>query len=509
MIKATHAAFAALLAVATTASAQVIHFPMEATDGSDFMEVSAQISNGSGGFVVDDDVRIERGVDYRTFEVAPFSIGGPFEASIPEAPNTQPGDAATTGHIIYANEFSPPRIAKVAMVAMDPSNPSQPLTTTGNYEVQLDIWMNYPAGSGTATEFGGMVVGHDTVSPGNLSGGGFSFSGDSGAAADFYLTKGPNVDPFTIPDINSGVARQTINGPGKPGEEGPFDGPFDGQYNPAITEAYAADDQFDSGSFNANDNENDFWQEAFPLRNDTSASFSPIGGQGPSQGDPTGVNNPPGDPGFRWVTVRMEVEPNTVGNGSRAAAGIADVYVQGTYLDLVDDDEDPETPDVQMQLQGPEVFVGTIDNSIDRVDAFRGASNGDAGFTPEVIDFNGPIAFVYEDLFASLDFTGYVFGAFDNLIVTLDGGSEPIEGDFNGDGTVDNTDLNLLLNNWGEPVASVDPAWVNGLLAPGVDNEELNALLNNWGFGTGSTVPEPTTLAVALLAAAGLATRRR
>lgn len=488
---------AIIASLATCASAQVIHYPMEATDGSDFMAVTADISNGAGGFVVDDDIRIERGVNYSTFSVAPFAIGGPFPASIPEAPNTRVGiDAPTTGHLVYANELSPPLIAKLAMVAMDPDNTSQPLTTSGNYEVQIDIWMNYPAGSGTATEFGGLVVGHDTVSPGNLSGGGFSFSGDSGAAADFYLTKGPDVDPSTIPDINSGVARQTIAG--NP------DAALDGQYNPAITEAYAIDPQFDSGSFNANDNENDFWQEAFPLRNDTSASFSPIGGQGPSQGDPTGVVNPPGDPGFRWVTVRMEVEPDTMGNGSRAAAGIANVYVQGTYLDLVDDDEDPETPDVQMQLQGPEVWVGTVDNSIDRVDAFRGASQPD-GFTPEVIDFNGPIAFVYEDLFASLDFTGFVFGAFDNLIVTT-GAVSANPGDFNGDGMVDNGDLNLLLGNWGS--STVPGEWINGFDAP-VDNGELNALLGNWGFGVGTAVPEPTTLVLSILCGCGLVGRRR
>ncbi|MEO1496471.1 MAG: choice-of-anchor Q domain-containing protein [Planctomycetota bacterium] len=53
-------------------------------------------------------------------------------------------------------------------------------------------------------------------------------------------------------------------------------------------------------------------------------------------------------------------------------------------------------------------------------------------------------------------------------------------GDFNGDGRVDNTDLNLLLANWGSP--TVPPEWINGLDGA-VDNDELNALLRNWGFG--------------------------
>ncbi|TWT48390.1 right-handed parallel beta-helix repeat-containing protein [Botrimarina hoheduenensis] len=53
-------------------------------------------------------------------------------------------------------------------------------------------------------------------------------------------------------------------------------------------------------------------------------------------------------------------------------------------------------------------------------------------------------------------------------------------GDFNGDGFVDNSDLNLLLANWG--ASTVPPAWVNGF-DTFVDNGELNALLANWGFG--------------------------
>ncbi|MEO1496218.1 MAG: PEP-CTERM sorting domain-containing protein [Planctomycetota bacterium] len=81
-------------------------------------------------------------------------------------------------------------------------------------------------------------------------------------------------------------------------------------------------------------------------------------------------------------------------------------------------------------------------------------------------------------------------------------GGGPVEGDFNGDGRVDNTDLNLLLNNWGSE--SVPGEWTNGFIGPRVDNNELNPLLNNWGFGTGTAVPEPTTVALLAIAAVGL-----
>lgn len=81
-----------------------------------------------------------------------------------------------------------------------------------------------------------------------------------------------------------------------------------------------------------------------------------------------------------------------------------------------------------------------------------------------------------------------------------------IEGDFNGDGMVDNGDLNLLLSNWG--AGSVPGEWVNGFTAP-VDNGELNALLGNWGAGTSSAIPEPASLTlVAFVAACGRLRRR-
>ncbi|TWT47534.1 hypothetical protein Pla111_11490 [Botrimarina hoheduenensis] len=82
--------------------------------------------------------------------------------------------------------------------------------------------------------------------------------------------------------------------------------------------------------------------------------------------------------------------------------------------------------------------------------------------------------------------------------------NEPVSGDFNGDGKVDNGDLNLLLGSWGQ--STVPAAWVNGFAAP-VDNAELNALLGNWGFGTAVAIPEPAT--AWLLLGAGLASLSR
>jgi serralysin len=85
-----------------------------------------------------------------------------------------------------------------------------------------------------------------------------------------------------------------------------------------------------------------------------------------------------------------------------------------------------------------------------------------------------------------------------------------LPGDYNGDGAVNNADLTLLLNSWGESVPPPPTGWVGSpLTSPLVNNDELTALLNHWSqvgsgsFTTAGTVPEPG--ANVLLGFAGLA----
>ncbi|MEM7576959.1 MAG: hypothetical protein AAF328_05730 [Planctomycetota bacterium] len=93
------------------------------------------------------------------------------------------------------------------------------------------------------------------------------------------------------------------------------------------------------------------------------------------------------------------------------------------------------------------------------------------------------------------------------LVLTLEGG---IPGDYDDSGSVEQGDLNLVLNNWGQD-APFEP---NGdpFATLAVDQEELNRVLNNWGNTavnpdfTGFSVPEPTS---ALLLSLTAFARRR
>ena len=87
-----------------------------------------------------------------------------------------------------------------------------------------------------------------------------------------------------------------------------------------------------------------------------------------------------------------------------------------------------------------------------------------------------------------------------------------LPGDFDGNGSVGNGDLTLLLDNWGDAVPPTPTGW-NGLAptTPGVGNDELTALLDGWGdvADAASAVPEPTTLLLAVMGACILGIHRR
>ncbi len=123
---------------------------------------------------------------------------------------------------------------------------------------------------------------------------------------------------------------------------------------------------------------------------------------------------------------------------------------------------------------------------------------------------NTPVSFG-EDLIGNLyivDRAGRIFRIGADLITTV--------GDYNGNGLVEQGDLDLVLQNWGRDTADlgVPGGWINDFPQGLVDQAELDGVLLNWGDTAvpgfdGVVVPEPASL---LLAGGGVAlslTRRR
>ena len=104
--------------------------------------------------------------------------------------------------------------------------------------------------------------------------------------------------------------------------------------------------------------------------------------------------------------------------------------------------------------------------------------------------------------------------AFRNLRVEgmADGPSVPVlEGDYSGNGLVEQADLDLVLGNWGAAANDVPATWINDPPEGFVDQNDLDQVLGNWGQISGAplaatNVPEPSAVMMALLFALLIAT---
>ena len=142
---------------------------------------------------------------------------------------------------------------------------------------------------------------------------------------------------------------------------------------------------------------------------------------------------------------------------------------------------------------------------------------------PTLIDQRGgvPLGGVLEDgtafefgLFGDDDYdiSGRDDGYFANdSTVTVTLTVPHLAGDYDGNGFVSQSDLDLVLLNWGD--SALPEGWVAEAQFDGqaVSQNELDAVLLNWGTGgppIATSVPEPSTAAFATVIGVGLAGRR-
>lgn len=275
---------------------------------------------------------------------------------IPEAPNSQPSDITRRGLRLATNtvgQFAGDQIAAVY---------ESPLFV-GQYTVQVDVWLNWAPNvteTGT-TEHVGILAGFKVAnaqrnfSPGQ-NGAGVLYSSDggggcssTGSSCDYMLVKnGSELD------LASGQYSQTSFG----------------QSNQA---------GYDNTDSNANLN----LQTLFPAFNIATAT----GGLNATGTQPAGAL------GFQWVTVTLEVDANTVGNGTNGHSGTVKVILES-------------------HRSGNSFVLGTIDNSIE-------PNPADGINTYErPVNLEGGIGLMMTDLFASGPTnSNFAFGLFDNVRV--------------------------------------------------------------------------------------------
>lgn len=419
-------------------------------------------------FALDDDTGMNFGYDYANDD-------------IPAAPNGND----TIGLYALVNILDPEVAASATVTYEDAA-------LTGQYTITVDVWNNWhldigsnPGFSGT-TEFTGVSIGHDGLTPG-LNGASFVYDGDGDSASDYRFYKG--------------TIFQTIES---------------GQY--AVSSLnHIADD----------------YTVAFP-------GFD-VDDVVPGQNLEGTLRD--GAAGFQWVTLKIEVDTEAIGVGVTDDPGLATVrmiadrtdteILMGT-IDNSNGINDPVNMEGSVGLTMADIFSSvspSLIHSFGLFDNFRIVRGiGDIEPTADVdfdddgnvdtADIDGLVAAIIDggndasfDLNGDLAVDAVDLDAWLTEAATVNGFAEPyLKGDANLSGMVDSEDLNAVGINWQQDVT----AWSNGdFTADGIVNSsDLNEVGVNWQQGispAASVVPEPSssTLVLMMLMIGALVRRRR
>lgn len=322
---------------------------------------------------------------------------------------------------------------------------------TGRYQVQVDMYLQWAADAAEigTTEHGGLFIGKDTpTNPASPD-----FPASTGAGALFTGEGGTtNFDHVILknnvyPSIGSGQYTVTDFG-------------FGTQLG------------YDNTDVNSNPANGDLI--------DLPALFPgfDLGG---------GNTQPAGAVGYRWVTLNADVDTEAVGLGTGTEPGTT-------------------TFSVTIAESGESYTLGTLDNSV-IVDLNDGSLNGQVTETEQApVDMSGRVTLTLVDFFTSVaSDINLASVIFDNLVVTAL--PEPFEGDYNSDGVVDAADYTVFKDTLGSTSDLRADGNGNGAIDPG----DLTVWSDNYGAvaPSGTAVPEPSTLAGCVIAAAALVGRRR
>jgi hypothetical protein len=389
---------------------------------------------------------------------------------IPEAPNSNLGDAATRGLRIRTNNTGLSTDQAAAFL----ENPD----FSGKYTVQVDIWLNWSADENQVgtTEHGGLYVGHSTTehpAPANKpvqQGAGAIVSTDGDCSnCDYILLKNQyEMDTFS------------------------------GQYS-VRDFGFGNQPGFDNTDLNTNPANGALLDlpALFPAFNISDAT-------GGMQGTPTDIEQTVGAVGFQWITMTAEVDPTAAGLGPGPGVGTAkftiknaatgESFVLGTVdnsrPDILDDDMDGDNCQSTSEDPASEDICVNNDNPLD-------------GDFP--VDLEGQISLFLVDFFnGPPSDLNLGFALFDNVLVFETPTGLP--GDYNENGIVDAADYTVWRDHLGQtfdlPNENPDDA-MPGL----VDVADYEFWVSQFGIsqaaGSGNvasaSVPEPSGLFVLVL----------
>jgi hypothetical protein len=110
--------------------------------------------------------------------------------------------------------------------------------------------------------------------------------------------------------------------------------------------------------------------------------------------------------------------------------------------------------------------------------------------SPAAIRYTGPLPLTGDVTIRARLFRGRDWSAMEEASFEVVPDPQDLPGDFDGNGRVDQADLDLVLLHWGRDfAASPIPGWTNALPEGLVDQQELDQALLNWGSVAASLAP--------------------